>query len=411
MISAGYGGRISARVGERVLVMQKRSFLVNKYDLLFILCALVFFFSENVTGISLVDSLFALLEKYKIKYFLALAVCTLFLLRHWGNNRFFRTEFYAYIRNLILLAVISVTFGVTRGIPADILNEVLYLLVPIVFSYALINVKGGQVKSCLEQFFWIILIGFILINRRNFSIASILSINFMESYSPFESGISYVSLLMALYYKWENNKPKLVVCVIMGVLSFKRLALVCMILVLILPIRKVKGSHNLKLAQNITIAIFCLIPLFLQAVFSEGLEQHISNFIGMDINAFMKGRFTALQIAFENYPPAGGLGSLRKFLTNSYSWITYTEKNRSMDLHCDIVRFYLECTILGLFSLLHTYIKNAKTWKTFLAVTLVLTLSLTTHLFGYGAVLYWIYYYTLFFYLNNSDEEKTALQA
>lgn len=284
----------------------------------------------------------------------------------------------------------------------------LYLGVPIVFSYALVNVKDGNVKSCLEQFFWIILIGFVFTNLGNFNISSILSIDFLDSYSPFESNIAYVSLMMTLYYKWEDNKLKMLISAMISFLSFKRLALLCLIAVLVLPVKRIKGNAKLNRIQNMVIIIFCLIPVILQTVFSDSFEQYISGLIGMDLNAFMKGRFTAMQIAFENYPSAGGLGSLRMFLKNYYSWYTYTEKLRSVDLHCDIVRFYLECTIVGLLSLLYTYIKNAKTWKTFIVVVLILIMGLTTHVFGYGAVIYWIYYYLLIYYLNYDDEYQNG---
>lgn len=383
---------------------QNKSLIVNKYDILFVLCAFVFFFCEHTTGIDAIDSLFNLLERYKAKYLLALVSCVIFLCKHWGYNVIFKDEFRSYIRNLIILVLISAVFGVTRGMEADIVNETLYLGVPIIFAYSLINVKNGDVKSCLEEFFWIILIGFIFTNLGNFNISSILSIDFMNSYSPFESNIAYVSLMMTLYYKWEDKKAKMITSAIMSFLSFKRLALICLIAVLVLPIKNLKGDTKLKQFQNIAIAVFCLIPVFLHTIFSDDFERMVSGLIGMDLNAFMKGRFTAMQIAFDYYPVGGGLGSLRVFLTKYYSWHTYTEKFRSMDLHCDIVRFYLECTIFGLFSLLYTYIKNAKTWRTFIVVTAILTIGLTTHVFGYGAVMYWIYYYILFYYLNNEDE-------
>lgn len=385
--------------------MQKRRWEVNKYDILFFFAVILFFFSENTMNVSVIDGIFNVLEALKFKYIYVFLCCGIFWTVIWKREKLFISEFIIYLENIFVLTLISLISIVIWGNHADLINELLYFLVPLIFSFCLINVKKGEVASCINCVFWILLFGFLLKFRGALSISSILSINFVNSYSPFEGELAFLSILLVIYYSWKGDRKKHIVSLLICVLSFKRLT---MILALIISffMKKLKEKVEITTRQKIVLAvIFILMPILMGLICSDDFANTFYSLTGMDLNSFVKGRFDAINLTFDEYQSGGGLGSVRVFLSDYYRNYYHTNV-RSYDLHCDVVRIYFECTVVGLISLVGSYIKSARTSISLMLIGYIFLECCVNHMFGAGRSLYWIVVYMMIYEFNNIQQES-----
>lgn len=379
--------------------MSNKKWLVNKYDLSFFFISILFFFSENTINIDSIDIMFGMLERYKVKYILALIFCAIYWIKSSGKKELFHKEFTLYLNNILILGAISIISILIGQRQTDIVNELLYFLVPLFFAYSLINARKGQMGGCIDCFFWIMLVGFLVRSREKLSISSIASINFVKSYSPFEGEIAFLAMLLVFYYSWKGDRFKQIISLTICILSFKRVTFICAILVVLFMKWIQKKECVSRRERFCVIALFMFVPVIMNIICTDWFARVFNNLTGMDFDLFVKGRFFAMNTAFDNYHVGGGLGSLRIFLSEYFRGY-YNTMVRTYDLHCDIVRFYLECTALGLFSLLYSYIKSAKTASTMVFMTYVFLECCVNHMFGGGRSFYWILAYMIIFEFN-----------
>lgn len=373
---------------------------INIYDILMFLTIILFFFSENTTGVLFLDSLFGILERYKVKFVFSLFVVLICLLKI-KKIKWFLYEFKFFLINIVILTVISLVAVVFNGNKSDIINEVLYFLVPLIFSFCMINVKEGNVYKCIDLFYGIVIFGFLLIYREKFTIKSFLSINFINSYSPFEGEIAFLAILLVIYYRWIGNKKRTIISLIICILSFKRITILLAIAFMLYMNNIKRGKVSIR-KKFFAITILILVPVFMNAICSDSFSNYFYLKTGMNFDLFVKGRFSAMNVAFDKYRMGGGLGSVRLFLSEYFRGY-YNTQVRTYDLHCDMVRFYLECTILGSFSLLFMYYKCARTNICFFFITYIFIESCVNHMFGGGRTLFWIIAYMMIYLFNKSE--------
>ena len=383
--------------------LRSNRFRVNKYDALMFIVVLLFVFSENTMNIEWLDNLFAILERVKLKFLFSFLCCAYFYVKMPKRNLLFGDEFRLYLRNIVILVGISIGSILIFGNRADLINESLYFFVPLFLSFFLINVRKGSVDKCISYVFWAILIAFIIEFRDKLTLTNILSINFLNSYSPFEGELAFLSMLLVVYYSWKGERFKKIGSLVICFLSFKRITMIFSIFAFVfMKALRNKTVNSLKRYQWIIIAIFIAVPVAMNIICSDSFATFFHSMTGIDFNLFVKGRFLAMSVAFNDYQIAGGLGSVRVFLSEYFR--NYFNTNiRTYDLHCDIVRIYLECTILGLFSHVFAYVKSAKSPATLFLIFYILLECCVNHMFGGGRSLYWIVAYLIIYSFNNPE--------
>jgi hypothetical protein len=384
--------------------LKRDPWLVSRYDLLFALVFLLFFLSENTLGIAGADALSRILEQYKVKYMACFLACGYFLANTRDGRGWFRRESRIYMANLVILTLISAAACFGRGGWKNLAEEALYFLVPLLFSYSLIQVKDGETESCMDWAFWITLLGFLIRYRNRFSLSAFLSVSFVRSYSPFEGEIAFLAMLFVIYYAWKGRTGKYVLSLILCLLSFKRLTIIAAAVFSLCMKRWKKRrapSAGLKAAL---LVLFLAVPVIVQLLCSDAFAAFFQARTGLDLNGFAKGRLFFLDVAADHYPAGGGLGSLRPFLSDFLRNYYHTGV-KIYDLHCDLMRFYLECTAAGLFSLLYACIRSAETWISLMFIVYILLESCVNHMFGPGRTMYWILAYLMLFAFNRAGKK------
>ncbi len=397
--------------------MNKRDIKVRKKDfifyILFSICVALFFLSEFKTSVSFINEIFEYFEKIKVKYIFSLFCSIIFLTNINYKNEEYENEFKRYIIMIIVLFLISFFLQLLNGFHVELFNEIMYLLTPLILSYSIIKYKNGNIEDVLNIIYFSLIILFILINLSNLSLKSVLSIDFIKSYSPYESGIAFYSIILFIYYLFNNNKKRTIISFLLCVLSFKRITFLFLFIFLVLKKHMIHKKPNYKWL----ILFFVFVPIILVLLCNDSVSSLFYTYTGIDLNYFMKGRFEFIKILSNSNDVKYGLGSARKVLSEYYiyyySRIGYKINTQYFDPHCDLLRFYLECGIPGLFAIIYTYLKNAnKSNISLYIISYVFVEAIFNHVFGAGNTMYWVLIYITLYYFNynfkiiNLDKDK-----
>lgn len=379
-------------------MVQKR-ITINKINLTFGFCVVLFIFSEYKTQVEAIDSFFAIVERYKIKYIFALLCCTYYITRTGLKKRgLFYKETQYYLANVAILSIISFVLQCVNGFKGDLFNETMYFITPIVFACSLINAKDGRIEKSIDTVFYVTVVIFIVAFRQYFNLSSVLSINFVKSYSPFEGGPAFIAVILTMYYRSRKDWVKMCIAAIVCLLSFKRMTFIFCIIIILFYDQILKIKWNEK--KIIWIGIFTVLPIAIQLMCNDSFGASFYSNTGMDFNLFVKGRFNTINLVVDSEEIKYGLGSCRLYLTRYYQ--NYYNTSSMYDTHCDILRFYLECGIVGTISIAYCYFSSAAKSReaTFMFLYIFIE-SCVNHIFGVGNTLYWILVYLVVFYFNS----------
>lgn len=381
---------------------------LNIVDFLFGIWAVFFLMSDTVTHISFIDGFFIGVEKIKLKYIIALIVCIYYFVVAFNRGfRFFKKETCLYLFSVGVLTLISLYALVFNSREMDLFNEVLYFLVPIVLSFMYINANEGKVDKAFDIVFVIIVIAFVLKYITKFTPHNFLSIDIIHSFSPFESDLAFILVLLMVYFLWTGKKAKCIISFILCFLSLKRVTLIFSIFCLLFFKKFNTKSQVKKRYYVLFIILFMLVPFVMEFLCSDTMANWFNSTFNSDWNQFVMGRFLRLNVTFDQYRPGGGLGSVGNF-TMTYFRDYYNDTKEMFNLHCDNVRFYLECYSVGFLALLFGYIKSAKGYPSLCLMVYIFTESCVNHMFGSGRALYWVVVFLSIFAYNQLVEDKNG---
>ncbi len=384
---------------------------VNIVNFLFGIWAVFFLMSDTRTQISFIDSFFAMTERIKLKYIIALAVCAYYFIVAVNNGfKFFKKEFKCYLLSVAVLAGISLYALIFNSREMNLVDELLYFLVPIVLSFMYINAADGKIENAVDTIFYLMTAAFFLKNLKLFSINNFLSIDIIDSYSPFESELAFIFVLLVVYYVRKGKRIKTFVSFIFCFLSLKRLTLIFAVFSILFFNRINAKSRVKKIYYIAFVVLFMVVPFAFELLCSDAMASWFFKTFGMDWDRFVMGRFRTMNAVYDNYRPGGGLGSVKMLVTEYFREFHGTVgTERIYDLHCDVVKIYLECYAVGFFALLAGYFKSAKGYHSLCLLGYIFTECCFNHMFGSGRALYWVLVFFLIFMFNrevpDSDEE------
>lgn len=250
-------------------------------------------------------------------------------------------------------AVVSI-FGMTvNGHHLFMWKDLFYILLPAVYCYIIVNLDERENLDYYIDFaFWGFVINFVLIaTPQSFTMANLMSISFADSYSPWESGLADMFIICFMYYHSIKKRLNAFVALLLNALSFKRIHVFYMILfILIHPF--LKNKRVPKSVEIITKIFFILSPILIYASLSDSFSAWFESSFGMDLNSFTMGRFNQLDLICDLDENLTGLG-----MTHYMLIIKDFPIHR---LHCDIMRLFLETTVVGLVVFVNNYINIAK---------------------------------------------------
>lgn len=271
-------------------------------------------------------------------------------------------------------------------------NDIIRMTLPIINGFIFVNTID---EKDFNTFFNIFLIRFILqfifLNLNFITLRNILSISWVNSTSSMESSLAHDFIIMEMYYLYNNNRIKSIICMIFCMLSMKRLSFILAPILYLFS----KKISNYKLKEfQIRILKICAIasPFIVLGLYSNYMQNFLHSHFGLDLNTIMSGRIQIYKTLSKNIPYYNGLGSSNAFLSS----FVKSKYGTTWDgiLHNDFLRLLLETTIVGVIIVANNLVEICKknTWI-FLMGCYLIIVAITSHIFNYFSV--WITFYMI----------------
>jgi len=286
------------------------------------------------------------------------------------------------------------------------IKDFLYILSPILYVYLIVeSEEEGNFDFYFNVEFFAATLTFLLRALPILTPSNILSISFLNSYSPFE-GIGNADGFFVLFFYYAINKKKSMkwISFILLFLSFKRLHVVFAVMLIILQpfFEKNKDKKVNSLIFYLTIAFFLVSPSILHLICNNNFENWFYNEFGMKLDAFTMGRVTTLNYVIDSNRTNLGLGSISDFLAKARMINPYLAD----DLHNDIMRIYLEGTVVSLWLMVVNYFSLTKrNLYNYLMVLFAFLVMFSSHILT--TCIFWIFAF-LFIMSNNLNMDSKS---
>lgn len=297
-----------------------------------------------------------------------------------------------------VLSIVAVFLAITclRVLDAGYGNErtfveALLMVLPIIYAFTLINTLSfRQIDVCMM----VVLIASMAAYFANLHmspsqiVSSLLSMNPAASYSALESSsFAGVSIALALYYLYfRRNKLACVLSFVFVFLTFKRLAMLTALALLVLP-RFVDCSKSVscRTLRFTKIAIFAVSLSYFWLMTPAGASW-VQTHWNFDLDSFTMARSWRFRLLWNDpHFMNTGLGSTWTFLDSHYGF--------SMEM--DIVRLLIEVTPIGVAVLINNMFDLVRANRYCFIVMLYLFFNLiTSH--SLADMFSWLMYYIIF---------------
>lgn len=275
------------------------------------------------------------------------------------------------------------------------LGEVYYLIAPLLLVWIFFNyISLNRIEKVIDVLFYASCIAFFVRFANTFSLAALKQISFIDSSSPFESDMAQFFFLYCFYYFYTRQTWKSIISVILCFLCFKRFTLVMLIILLI--INKFIPHHKKvpKIVLLITMGLFIAAPFLVYAMCTDSFARWFYLQFGIDFDYFTMTRFQIINTVIDANLTNYGLGTVTNYLEQRGA-------AGQLNMHNDILRIYMECTIVGTITFTVQYFKIVKdNIFSFLVMLYAFMELFVAHYIGPGTTSFWIIAYILIFYFN-----------
>ncbi len=294
-----------------------------------------------------------------------------------------RNLYFQFITSVFVLIIINLltTLIIYYDVGSRFFEIAIFLINPILGASLLIS---GFSSSALRKFinflFGIVIISYFL-NIDSGALLSLLSIDTLlnsltSSSLDTESGLSFLFALFAIFFFITNQKSKYLLSFFLCLISFKRIAILALILSLLLYrfylSRYQTISKRISFSSIILINLFFIFITFLisYSIFVDDITMSV---FGIGINQLTMGRSSIYQTVFEYSGGLSlwgiGLGSSERLLAKNF------EPDVIALLHSDILKSYFEMGLLlfiyWMYNLSKIFSVNAKTLILFVTINIV----------------------------------------
>lgn len=337
-------------------------------------------------------------------FFVHLLFLILLLIKRKFKNKKNIVEFKELLLFIVPLACYSLILQCLKAtFLTQTIKDFLYIFCPILYVYLLVNSeKDNDYSFYFKSELIVASIVFIIRAIPLFSTGNIMSISFSNSYSPFEGvGNADIFLIMFLYFYLRKEKRLAAISIILLFLSFKRIHLTFAIIFPIIDyLLKKKGITKVNnIVYIITILFFLLSPVIIGILVNDNFSNWFYAKTSMSLNDFTMGRLYTINFISDYQYTNLGLGTISDLLQKlrlSNPWL-------ADDLHCDLMRIFLEGTFISLILLVCNYFKiTKKNIYNFLLMVFIFVTMFSSHLLT--TFIFWIFA-LLFIFENNNKEE------
>ena len=272
----------------------------------------------------------------------------------WYIHDFFSHEIYLILFTCFVIAVISLGIQIKNGnICGYMFSGILHIVLPIMAVFFWIHtVKEEHRDLYFEVFVLRFIFHFLLIGSGNFSLSNILAISWFDSKSSvFESSNAHDLLFLVFYYKYRKKNLIAFVCMVLCMLSLKRLSFILAPLVFIF-FKRLPDKPVSKWLLRATKVLFICSPFFYLFLMSDSVDHYFIQHFNISLNQFMTGRLSLAKIIIS-----------RPEILNGYDSTTYYLMHNgfvSTNMHCDVLKMYLEVSIVSLIVLINNIFEIVK---------------------------------------------------
>lgn len=367
---------------------------IANYIAIILLC--IQFFSERIPICTVID-------QTGLKHiFLILAIFLGFCYDTGGGK--IKIKRFSYELERILFTVgmiifITFIYMAINGFATYWVSQTYFFVVPILFVYVLFknDCTISRFFKILNLFTFVLTSLYLIFVFQKITSGAAIYFSFVESESPFEMEIAHMFLLLYMFYTYVGNKPRRIITAICCILAWKRMCLIYLVIFTILSIKTPKTKYVSKKYYVITTLVFAAIPMLIQLVLTDEFSNWFYNTFKIDLIDFMQFRFQSITAAFQSNIPSQGLG------TYLYVDVPWYGSFVHMNMHNDIVRLYLEVSIIGLLVFLYGFSSIASTVYSFYVMIFMFIELAVSHMLGNGGIPFWVLAYILIFCFNHPD--------
>lgn len=304
-----------------------------------------------------------------------------------------------FLAGIAALLLITMLLQMVNGFQSYAVNEAIYFITPLMFIWVYVsNSDSEQMDKMLNLMFCICIVDFLRQTLPNLTLENLKTISFAESYSVFENGCAYYMILFEWLYLYKGQKHKAALALAICLVSFKRLCMVCAVLMFIFSGPIMKKERVQSSCAILVMLIFTLLPVVTCIAMSNDFSAWFEEGFGVSLAELTLSRSQRIVMVMETDQIKYGLGSTTVYLTEVYQKMHDSDITQ-WNLHNDLVRFYLECGIFGTIAFTYTFFRAVTFQRaTFVLMCYVFAESYVNHLFGAGSVTFWIIAYMAIVY-------------
>lgn len=270
----------------------------------------------------------------------------IFQFKYKKEKTIYNKELFNILIVIITIVVISLVMIIISGkFYSSFFESIIKLSLPIIYVYLVLNLfEFKDIYRCMCGTLILSFIGYILeIGISNFTINNFMKIDFLRSYSPFEShfsaGTSIAMCAFFMYYR--KNKVFKYMSLLFAILTFKRMAVIFSLSLLFLP-RIININKDIKRKyKNIIKIIFVVLTLGYFWLLTSQASDFFEKIFGQSQASVTMGRSDFLQSLLNMNFVSSGYGSISNTLGRG--------------LEMDLISIYLETTIIGLIVFINGY--------------------------------------------------------
>ncbi len=301
-------------------------------------------------------------DDYKYFFLLLPIVYGIFFLLLKRGQFTIKTHILTQIGTVIItFIIVSVLAMFVNGMETHFEIDIVYMTLPLLLIFVVLNVDREPNK---DFYMMGIAIGeivyFVVANLPIlFDINSYLSISFSKSYSPFELNTSQPLTAAFVYFYARKRYGMAALCFIFAFLSFKRLSVVFICFILLTG-WFFRGKKVPNMLTNLTALAFIASPLLLDFLLSPEFTAWFDATFERSFQQFTMGRFTQISYVMNYDGVLLGRGVVHDMLSSPEHSVV------SSYFHADLLRIYIETTIVGLTVFCFGYFNLVKQHKNFI---------------------------------------------
>ena len=243
---------------------------------------------------------------------------------------------------LTLIFVSMIQILISGKYTLETVKEIVYLWIPGIYAYQLLNELS---IDDMDKYFTTLLlcfsVGYFMEIYDKLTLNNFLHISYAKSYSPFESAYmsgSFTALF--LYFLYRKNFMQSTISFIFILMTFKRLSIIFAIFMLAIFLIFNRQRNVSRKTINILKIFFILAPILIYFYLRPKYIYLIDTKFNVDLDKILMGRAnifnTVIDKGFESY----GYGSTTDLVLSIFP--------QDGHLHLDLVKIFMETTILGL---------------------------------------------------------------